>query len=43
MIMKRRDYMGIFLLLKYKVINNYSQNDEDDFIIKWMKPYADKY
>ena len=28
--------------LGYEVINNYSQRDGDDFIIKWIKPYADK-
>ena len=28
--------------LGYEVINNYSQYDGDDFIIKWMAPYAGK-
>lgn len=28
--------------LGYEVINNYSQHDGDDFIIKWMAPYENK-
>lgn len=28
--------------LGYEVINSYSQHDRDNFIIKWIKPYADK-